>query len=425
MLTKVLNYLILLVLITVMLAGCASNSKNVGSSGKTKIVFWAHQESAMNDAYHKLIQAYEAKHPDIEIDFQTFPYDVYNQKLKASFSAQNPPDVAEMFGTWVPEYSKNGALTEVPNIDKISKEYYPAPLGAYQYNGKLYGLPLEYNLENGGMLIHPEMFKNKGLEYPPKTWDDLVENAKILTVRNDNGIQIKGFDFISLDNITFTFLSMILQQNGKYWGTDNHVSFQTPEAIQAMNALTSLVSVDKVTDLSVFGGQLDSSDYFFRGNSAMTYRGPWTVASGLDNYKVKDFEYVPVPSFTNENPYFAAESGWGVVVASKSEIQKQALNFIQFLSENENLLQWNISTFTVPPKKEVANNPKFLKENPYMKAPLDILKYGQWIGPVADRDYFFKQINDNFQLIVSGQITVETGLSNIEQSINSSQDQHK
>lgn len=249
--TKVLNHFILLILITVMLAGCASNSKNVGSSGKTKIVFWAHQESAMNDAYNKLIKAYEAKHPDIEIEFQTFPYDVYNQKLKASFSAQNPPDVAEMFGTWVPEYSKNGALTEVPDIDKISKEYYPAPLGAYQYNGKLYGLPLEYNLENGGMLLHPEMFKNKGLEYPPKTWADLVESAKILTVRNDNGIQIKGFDFVSLDNITFTFLSMILQQNGKYWGTDNHVSFQTPEAIRAMNTLTSLVSVDKVTDLSV------------------------------------------------------------------------------------------------------------------------------------------------------------------------------
>lgn len=422
---KTLNYLILLVMITGLLAGCASDTGNASSSGKTRLVFWGHQESAMNAAYNELIQAYEKQHPDIEIDYQTFPYDVYNQKLKASFSAQNPPDVAEIFGTWVPEYSKNEALAEVPNAEQISKEYYPAPLGAYQYNGKLYGLPLEYNLENGGMLLHPAMFKSKKLDYPPKTWNELVENAKLLTVRNNDGIQVKGFDFISGDNITFTFLSMILQQNGKYWSTDNHVNFQTPEAVKAMNALTSLITTDKVTDLSAFGGQLDSSDYFFRGDSAMTYRGPWTVASGIENYKVKDFEYVPVPSFTTEKPYFAAESGWGVVVASESEVQKQALDFIQFLSTKENLRQWNLSTFTVPAKKEVAEDPTFLQKNPYMKTPLEIVQYGQWIGPIADRDYFFKQINDNFQLIVSGQITVETGLSNIDQSINSSQDQHK
>ncbi|EGL15120.1 ABC transporter, solute-binding protein [Paenibacillus sp. HGF7] len=401
----------------------ADNSAN--PDGKVKLVFWSHQEDAFMNAYKNLIAAYQAKHPEVEIDYQSFPYDVYPQKLKASFIAKNPPDIAEMFGTWVPVYTENGLLAEIPDGERLRDGYYKAPLGGYTWNGKLYGLPLEFNIENGGMLIHPQMLKEKGIAGPPSTWEELVESARKLTVRDGKGIKVKGFDFVSGDNITFTFLSMILQQNGKYWGENDHVNFRTPEAKKAMEALISLIKDDKVADLTTFGGELDTSDYFFQGSSAMTYRGPWSIAAGLNTYKAEDFEYVPVPSFTGNPPLYAAESGWGLVASQKSKQRKAAVDFIEFVSSNENLLQWNLSTFTVPAKKEVAENPEFLKANPFMKTSLDILTLGEWIGPITDRDYFFKVINDHFQLMASGQETVDAGLSGIEKSINDNQDQHK
>ncbi|MFM9276632.1 ABC transporter substrate-binding protein [Paenibacillus jiagnxiensis] len=409
-------------------AGCGGPSGSgttADSQGKVKLVFWSHQEDAIVNAYKKLISKYQDSHPDVTIEYQTFPYDVYNQKLKASFSAKQPPDVAEFFGTWVPEYTKNNALVEIPDSENVIKAYYDAPLGGYMRDNKLYGLPMEYNIENGGMLIHPQMLRDKGLNQPPSTWAELVDYAKKLTVREGNVIKVKGFDFVSSDNITFTFLSLILQQGASFWGDDGHVNFSTPEAHKAMSALVSLVADDKVTDLTAFGGELDTSDYFYRGNSAMTYRGPWTISSGINNYKVSDFEYVPVPSFTESEPVFAAESGWGLAVAKQSKQQEAALDFIRFVSEKDNLEAWNTDTFTVPAKKEIAEDPAFQSSNPYMKTSLKILQLGQWIGPVADRDYFFKQVNDNFQLMASGQLSVDDGLANIEKAINSSQDQHK
>lgn len=409
------------------ISGCSGggNTDLAAGKGKVKLVFWAHQEDAFVEAYKRLIKAYQREHPDIEIKFQSFPYDIYNQKLKASFSARTPPDIAEMFGTWVPEYSRNGALAELPNGEALSKDYYPAPIGGYMLNGKLYGLPMEYNIENGGMLIHPQMLKEKGIDRPPATWDELVDAAKKLTVRDGKDIKVKGFDFASLDNITFTFLSLILQQNGDFWGENDHVNFQTPEAVKAMTVLKTLVADDKVTDLTTLGSQLDTSDYFFQGKSAMTYRGPWTIAAGLNNYQVKDFDYVPIPSFTSEKPVFAAESGWGAVAAEKSKAKAEALDFIQFMAQKDHLKAWNLDTFTVPAKKEVAADPEFVKGNPYMKTSLSILQYGQWIGPIADRNYFFKQVNDHFQLIAMGKESVEDGLKTMERAINDSQDNHK
>ncbi|MFB5760935.1 ABC transporter substrate-binding protein [Paenibacillus medicaginis] len=411
-------------------AGCGGPSTSGSDTtadpqGKVKLVFWSHQEDGIVNAYKKLIAKYQDAHPDVTIEYQTFPYDVYNQKLKASFSAKQPPDIAEFFGTWVPEYSKNNLLVEIPDSENVKKAYYDAPLGGYMRDNKLYGLPLEYNIENGGMLIHPQMLKQQGFDQPPSTWNELVDYAQKLTVREGDVIKVKGFDFVSTDNITFTFLSLILQQGASFWGEGGHVNFNTPEARQAMSALVSLVADDKVTDLTAFGGELDTSDHFFRGNSAMTYRGPWTISAGINNYKVSDFEYVPVPSFTDSPPVFAAESGWGLTVAKQSKQQEAALDFIQFISEKDNLEAWNTDTFTVPAKKEIAEDPAFQSSNPYMKTSLAVLPLGQWIGPVADRDYFFKQVNDNFQLMVSGQLNVEAGLANIEKAINDSQDQHK
>ncbi|MFD0717193.1 ABC transporter substrate-binding protein [Paenibacillus sp. GCM10027626] len=419
--------LVLAIFAVFALSGC-SGSKEAGGGnegGKVNLVFWSHQADAFIKSYRAIIDRYEKDHPNVKIEFQNFPYDVYNQKLKASFSAKNPPDIAEVFGTWVPEYSKNGLLAEVPDGAAKKNEFYEAPLGGYMHDDKLYGLPMEYNIENGGMLIHPQMFKDKGLSYPPATWPELVEAAKKLTVAEGGNLKVKGFDFVSSDNITFTFLSFILQQKGEYWGENGHVNFQTPEAIKAMTALKELIVGDKVADLTTFGGQLDTSDYFFKGGAAMTYRGPWTIASGLDSYKVNDFDYVPVPSFTSEPPVFAAESGWGLVVSQKSKHAKEAWDFINYLTSKEQLRQWNLDTFTVPAKKEVAEDPEFVKENPYMKTSIDILQHGRWIGPVWDRDYLFKQINDNFQLMVAGKTTVEDGLRKIEEAVNASQDQHK
>ncbi|MEI0739730.1 extracellular solute-binding protein [Paenibacillus sp. JTLBN-2024] len=216
------------------ISGCSAGAgSNSSVDGKVKLVFWAHQEDAFVAAYEKQIEAYQNEHPNVEIKFQTFPYEIYNQKLKASFSARTPPDIAEMFGTWVPEYSRHGALAELPDGETLSKEYYPAPVGGYMLNGKLYGLPMEYNIENGGMLIHPQMLKEKGIDRPPATWDELVDAAKKLTVRDGKGIKVKGFDFVSTDNITFFVSFAHFAAEGPFLGRKRAREFPDPRSGQS------------------------------------------------------------------------------------------------------------------------------------------------------------------------------------------------
>ncbi|TJY38274.1 ABC transporter substrate-binding protein [Cohnella pontilimi] len=406
-------------------SGCSRASSGSGSGdAKVTLVWWTHDNPSFVEANKKRIEEYKKIKPNVTINYQYFPYDAFIQKAKAAYAGNNAPDIAQLFGTWVTDYAKNGHLDQAPNQEDLKQNFFEAALGAYTVDDKIYGIPQEYNLENGGVLAHPQMFKDKGITYPPKTYAELIDAAKQLTVRDGNKIKVKGFDFVSGDNIFFTFLSFILQQNADYWTSDGHVNLTGPEAVTAMTKLKELITVDKVTDLSRFGDNLDSSDYFFKGSSAMTIRGPWTIASGVNTYKVNDFEYIPMPSLTDSPPYFAAESGWGEVVAAKSKHKEEAWAFVNYMNQKEQALDFNVTTFTVPARKDAAEDPAYLQKLPMLKTSIDVLQYGKWVGPVQDRDFFVKSVNDNFQLIASDKMSVEDGLKKIEQSVNEMIDKH-
>ena len=93
-------------------------------------------------------------------------------------------DVIEMFGSWVCSYARGGRLAESPpdvlTYAQASETFFKAPLDGYYCDGKLYGVPHEFNLENGGALVNPALFQKHGVAYPPqwKTFDDLVTDAK-------------------------------------------------------------------------------------------------------------------------------------------------------------------------------------------------------------------------------------------------------
>jgi multiple sugar transport system substrate-binding protein len=410
------------------LSACSSETgsgTNGSKDGKVTLTWWSHDGPAFVKENKKFIKDYESKNPNVKINLQIFPYDAYIQKLKAAYASKTPPDIAQVFGSWAPQYAKNGLLSPVPEDmkDWVKTTFYEPALGAYTVGDTFYGIPHEFNIENGGVLANPDMFKAAGITYP-KTWDELIAAAKKLTVTKDGKIQVKGFDFISGDNITFMFLSLILQQKGEYWTADNHINFSTTEAVKAMDELKKFVTDYKVTNFRDFGGKEDISDLFFKKKAAMAIRGPWTIAVGKENYKTDKLDYIPMPSFTENPPYFAAETGWGEIIAKSSKNQEESWKFVRYITEKEQAKDFNIATFSVPANKEVAQDPSFLTAAPKMKASIDALPYGRFIGAI-DTDFLKKTINDNFQLIAANKTSVEDGLKKIETTVNQMLDKQK
>ena len=205
--------------------------------GKLNVSWWSVNNVAFVAANVEMINRFQAANPDINIVYQYFPYDVFISKLQAGYNSGTVADMQQMFGTWVTQYAGYGLLDPVPaNLSEgMADRFFEASTGAYGVNGQFYGMPKEYNLENGSMLVNPALVEAAGVTDSPTTWQELMDNAVKATKYDDQGrITQAGFLMAGNDAITFLFLAMILQQGANYWADDGvHVNFQTDAAKKA------------------------------------------------------------------------------------------------------------------------------------------------------------------------------------------------
>jgi multiple sugar transport system substrate-binding protein len=360
---------------------------------------WMHQNPAFIAANEEIIRRFEEEHPNVTITLESFEYDLFIQTLQTSMPAGTEGDIMEMFGSWVCSYADR--LAEMPetvmSYGEAKELFYPAPLDGYYCEGKLYGLPNEFNIENGAVLVNPAMYDTAGLEYPPEwnTMEDLLADAQALTQSDGDVMTVSGFHFVSGDGLAFQFLAGILQRGGEYWKPDGSgLQFDTPEARETLEDMKSWVDEWQVTDPFLFNGESNwVGDSFFSNQVAIGFIGPWIVPVGLEEYTDMDFDYLSLPNYAGDKHYFAADAGWGKLVSPNCEYQDIAWEFVKFATANEdNAKSWNIGTGTIPALKSVAADPTLLDEAPWFEASLEVLEYGRYIGPLPDRDLFWYDI---------------------------------
>ena len=394
--------------------------------GKTNVTWWSHTGEAFIEANNAMIARFEEANPDVHIVYQHFPYDVYFAKLPAAYASQEASDIQQMFGTWVADYAVNGLLDPVPEelAAGMADTFLPATLGGYTLDGVAYGMPNEFNIENGGMLVNDTLLADAGITALPATWPDLVAAAQQLVQFDADGkLTQVGFGFKDSDPVNFLLYSMILQQGASYWADDGiHVNLSTDAAKSAFADMTALVTTDQVDSVDAYAGE--AYEFFLQGKAGMAMRGPWVIAEAA-NFPDLSFQYAPIPPYAGTEPTFAAESGWGEVVNARSapEVKEAAWRFIAFMHETDNIRDWNITTFTVPSRADLVDDPRILEAAPALATSFAALPYGQWIGPVRNRDAFFQFVTDAFVSVALGQQDAATALAQCEQNINAMIDQ--
>lgn len=374
-----------------MLAGCGSDGGDKGkkSDGKTTLTFWCHQNEPWVKSYEAMAEKFEKEHPEYTVEVQDYPYDVYNDKIQTAITSDTAgPDIIAVWGGMAPNFIGTDALSEVPEdlAKELDKDYMAPTVGSYKKNGKYYGVPMEYNLEYGGMIVNKKLFHEKDVAYPT-TWEELRDVSKSVSVKNGDIVEIKGFEMFDTDSLICNYLAMILQTGGQYLEEDDSVNFATPEGVAAMEEILSMIK-DGECDLT----HLTDGDYCFndvyQDKGYMASVGSWAIGEGTDTYELKygtDFEYVRVPQYGDQMS-FASETGWGLIVPENGKNKDAAWEFISFFSEPENLVEHNIACSQLPPRKSLLTNETYIEKMPHVEFLLDILPNGQWMGPYNTSD---------------------------------------
>jgi multiple sugar transport system substrate-binding protein len=396
--------------------------------GPVTLRMWAHRSKSFNQALRDAARAYEADHPNVTIELETFGYDEYIQTLQTALPAGTEADILHMFGTWACTYTD--FLAPVPqdviSLAEAQDRFFPGPLGGYTCDDTLYGLPQESNVEYGAVLVNTKMAEAAGVSADGwTTWDDFIADAEKMTVIQDGVITRAGYHFTAGDGLAHSFLSLILQAGGNYLNEDGTAfTLNTPEGRQALTLLKSMADAPAI-DTVLFNDESNwVGDCYFTELCAMGLVGPWAVADYAADYPevVADTVYVELPPL-EESKAFVADSGWGLTVSTHSPNANVAWDFAEFAGlDAETAAQWNLTSGTLPALKENAEGAakdRLVSAFPHFETWFNILPNAQFVGQLPDRDLLYYEIIYNHGLAaLRGDETIDEALQAMETEAN-------
>lgn len=281
-----------------------------------------------------LIAEYESQNPNVKIKYVRQSHQDYRERLTNAIIKEGGPDIFRFHNSWVPMLKKD--LDYLPpsvmSAGEFAQTYYPVVTSDLTSETGIVGIPLEYDALS--LFVNEDIFTKAGKVYP-KSWDELRQTARELTVKDDQGtITQAGIALGRTENVDHwqEILALMMQQNG--------VDLSKPTGKLAEDALTFFTlfsSYDGVWDQTL----PPSTTAFAAGTLAMYFAPSWRIFEILQQNPSLKIKAVPIPQLPKSSPSDTGGSTyasyWVEGVWVKSPNKAAAWNFLKFLSSKESL----------------------------------------------------------------------------------------
>ncbi len=383
---KILSYYILLgvflITITFGVMACGNVSKtnsktNSDSEVTLKFIWWGNDQR--KNLTQNAIELFQKEHPNIK--FETKSYSSTSDEsvnLAMNTADEDMPDIIQADYSFIHDYANRNLFESFNpyveqndlNLSDIDKSILEGGMD----NDQLYGIPAGTNAYC--IAVNPVIFQKAGIDMPKSgyTYDDLYKVAKELKA------QIQEVDFYPLANfVDFnTFVRSIgstyYDKSGKSIGYENDQIFADYFKFYKKCLDEGLISPSSITDKN---GLITS------GKSALWF-GVSNQVSGLSKSAGKTMQIISVPSATAGKITSCIRPSMFLCVSAYSKHKKEAVEFIDFLTNNLDVNDILMAERGVPISTKVSDNLeqkvseadkqqylllKYLKENPSPQDP--------------------------------------------------------
>ena len=335
-------FLAIMMMVSIVIAGCSSNSSsNEGAAedGVTQITLW-HMEEPPNrvDRFNEVIEAFNKANPDIKVTAQVQSWDDAYSKFPAAIQAGNGPDLLFTLPDYTTLIKDLGVVQPVDDIlAKLDEkhQFIDAAVTPYQYEDKTWALPV-YGMVQA-LWYRKDLFAEANLE-APKTWDELVNAAKVLTKDGQYGIALPASKSMATDQVVYSFLVAAGAKN--IIDGENNITFNTPESVKAYETYEELMKYSPKDSNTYTWGEPQAQ--FNTGKAAMAiekgqYLAPFEAESGKP---ASELGVVPMPVADGGEEGSIYYSN-GVMVLSDDEKKQEAIaKFFDYLYEPDTYAQF-------------------------------------------------------------------------------------
>ncbi|GAA3286938.1 ABC transporter substrate-binding protein [Arthrobacter citreus] len=178
--------------VTALLAsGCGnSDTSGEGDDGPVTIRFawWGNDTRAQETM--QVIEAFEAKNPDIKVSADFSDFGGYWDKMATQTAGGDAPDLFAMSGSYPSEYASRGALLDLSEVSGIidTSDFAEGTVELGQIDGTQYTVTAGVNAMS--MVVDPVVFEAAGVDLPDDetwTWEDYSDIAAEVSAKTPPG----------------------------------------------------------------------------------------------------------------------------------------------------------------------------------------------------------------------------------------------
>lgn len=301
--------------------------------------YWTYVGMGGPDVDPITIKAYNAKYPNVKVEYQALPFEPYFQKIDATLaSGSGFPDVWNTAPTFYYEYVKRGQLANLqPFVNRKDinlDDFFTTFLDQWKAPADYYGMPRDWVV--GALYYNKGLFDAAGVAYPDSTWtwDSVRQAAQKLTKADGGRVSQWGLNFgndrVAVDPLIYADGGAVLSP-----GKKGPALINQPQAVQAVTTLVDLVVKDKVAaPPGFFTGQPDP---FGTGKVAMAINGTWAIG---DYRKITQFgwDLALYPKGTQSRVVYGGPDG--LVISKATKALDDSWNLVKLLVGPDCPLDW-------------------------------------------------------------------------------------
>ncbi len=334
-----ISLLVIALLLVVGSVGCAPKP----AAGPVTIHVLTMDQAGLKPAeIDQIAREFEAKNPDIKVSMEYLGYDSIHDKITTGMAAKPPAyDAAMIDVIWPDEFIRAGYLLDV--TDRVTPEMksgmFPAAWNGVTRNGRIYGMPWLMDVKY--FMYNKDMLQKAGITDPPKTWEELVDQAKTI---KDKGIV--EFPIIwswnQKEGVVCDYAVLLYGNGGAFVDANGKPAFNDEKGVQALTWMKQTIDDGLSNPSSVSSDENAVRDNFIAGQSAFAVNWLFQYSDSNDASKstiAGQAAFAPMPVFKA-----AADAGVkgssvdgssSFAIMATTPYPDQTWKFLSYLASNE------------------------------------------------------------------------------------------
>jgi raffinose/stachyose/melibiose transport system substrate-binding protein len=400
----------------------AEATTSTGAAAEPVTIEWWHIQNTdpMMTVWQDMANEFMEANPNVTINITVMENEAFKAALQTNLQAGEVPDLFQSWG--------GGGLREqvdaglVQDITDLSSGFIgnlnEGAVGLYQVDGVQYGIP--FNLGMVGFWYNKDLFTQAGIDAPPATWDEFLEDVQALKDAGITPIAVGAGDKWPAH---FYYSYLMIREGGEAAMDEVTASldFSTPEFIEAGNQLKRLIDMEPFQP-GFLAAPWDAPDgesgTIGTGAAAISLMGQWgpgayanqsgigTPEDPIADRLPGEFGWFPFPAVEGGAGAGTDGFGGGDGFAVGKDAPPEAVQFLEYITGLDQAIRLG-ETGTILP---ITTGSEVSITDPYQLAVLEGLGQASFVQLYLDQ-YFTPElgaaVNDAVATLFAGTATPE------------------